>query len=295
MLTFSLTAALLSIGCGLGFAAADYFRKAVPAETSTALVLFYFIGLQLPLWAGWLWASGETRLTADYWLPGIIDVVLGLGANFTFIAAVRRSPLSLMIPMLALVPVLTTVAGAAMLTEIPSLMQVGGIVLIFVGLLALYAPAGQGARVTAALRAMKSEPGMPLMLATIAGWSLTPVFDKMCVAASSVPMHATIQVGAITALVGAWIVLRGGVMALKPNPGSAKPLVGAAVAAALAYGLQLAAYQMAMVALVEGLKRVTGLLAAVAVGRIMFHEPLTRAKLVGVGVLAVGVPMILLG
>ena len=231
MLTFSLTAAVLSIGCGLGFAAADYFRKAVPAETSTALVLFYFIGLQLPLWAGWLWLSGETRLTNAYWVPGIIVAALGLSANFTFIAAVRRSPLSLMIPMLALVPVLTTVAGAVGLGEIPSSLQVGGIVLIFVGLLALYAPAGESMSAVAALRAMKSEPGVPMMLATIAGWSLTPVFDKLCVAESSVPMHATIQVGAITALVGLWIVMQGGVRALKPNPGSGRPLVGAAVAA----------------------------------------------------------------
>jgi multidrug transporter EmrE-like cation transporter len=46
---------------------------------------------------------------------------------------------------------------------------------------------------------------------------------------------------------------------------------------------------------VEGLKRVTGLLASLVVGRIMFAEPLTKPKLIGIAILAVGVPLILFG
>ena len=68
-----------------------------------------------------------------------------------------------------------------------------------------------------------------------------------------------------------------------------------AISAGLGYGLQLAAYQTTMVAVVEGLKRVTGLLAALVVGRIMFAEPITKSKIVGVGILAIGVPLILFG
>jgi multidrug transporter EmrE-like cation transporter len=107
-------------------------------------------------------------------------------------------------------------------------------------------------------------------------------------------MHGTIQVAAIWLVTGAWVAARYGWRGLAPPPGSALPLAGGAVAASLGYGLQLAAYQATLVALAEGLKRVTGLLAALAVGRIMFGEPVTRPKTIGVAVLAVGVPLILL-
>jgi drug/metabolite transporter (DMT)-like permease len=293
MLTVSFSAILLSLGCGIGFAASDYFRKAVPAACPNALVLFYFVGGQIPILAGWLMFSGDARFTAAYWLPGVVDIGLGVGANLMFIAAVRRSPLSLMIPLLALVPVLTTVTGAVVLSEIPSLRQVSGTALIVAGLFVLYLPQGEGLRVGAAWRAIRQEPGVPLMLMTTLAWSLTPVFDKLCIAASSVPMHGLIQVIAIWGISGVWVVAVHGWRGLKPPPGSAGPLAGAALSAGLGYGLQLAAYQAAMVAVVEGLKRVTGLLSALVVGRMMFAEPMTTPKILGIIVLAIGVPLIL--
>jgi len=239
--------------------------------------------------------TGDGRFTTGYWLPGLVDVALGVGANLMFVAAVRRSPLSLMIPLLALVPVLTTLAAAIVLGEIPSLNQMSGTVLIVIGLFALYSPSGQGVRLSATLRALRYEPGVPPMLITIIGWSLTPVFDKLCIAASSVSVHGLAQVIAILLVSGSWVLLTNGIRGFVPPTGSAVPLVGAAISAGVGYGLQLAAYQATMVAVVEGLKRVTGLLASLVVGRIMFAEPLTTPKLIGIAILAVGVPLILFG
>jgi len=295
MLTVSLTAILLSLGCGVGFAGADYFRKAVPAACANALVLFYFMLGQVPILGAVLLYTGDGRFTTGYWLPGLVDVALGVGANLMFVAAVRRSPLSLMIPLLALVPVLTTLAAAIVLGEIPSLNQMSGTVLIVIGLFALYSPSGQGVRLSATLRALRYEPGVPPMLITIIGWSLTPVFDKLCIAASSVSVHGLAQVIAILLVSGSWVLLTNGIRGFVPPTGSAVPLVGAAISAGVGYGLQLAAYQAKLVVVVEGLKRDTGLLASLVVGRIMFAEPLTTPKLIGIAILAVGVPLILFG
>jgi|APGre2960657468_1045069.scaffolds.fasta_scaffold00920_2 drug/metabolite transporter (DMT)-like permease len=295
MLTVSLSAILLSLGCGIGFAGADYFRKAVPATCPNPLVLFYFIGGQIPILALVVALSDDVRMTSGYWLPGVVDVALGIGANLMFVAAVRRSPLSMMIPLLALVPVLTTLAAAVVLGEIPSLRQLSGTGLIVIGLFALYMPQGEGVSPTASWTALRREPGVQPMLLTIVGWSLTPVFDKLCINASSVSMHGLIQVTAICAISGVWVITSYGLRGLLPPPGSKLPLLGSAISAGLGYGLQLAAYQTTMVAVVEGLKRVTGLLAALVVGRIMFAEPITKSKIVGVGILAIGVPLILFG
>lgn len=295
MFTVSASAVLLSLGCGIAYAASDYFRKAAAHGCPTMVVLFYFIGGQLPVLVGWLLLSGETRLTADYWLPGAADVAFGLAGNLLFIAAVKRSPLSLMVPLLALVPVLAAGAGAIMLREMLSPGQIAGTALIVAGLLGLYMPADQGLNLGAILRAFRREPGVPFMIGTIVSWSLTPTFDKLCVQASSVPLHAFIQIAAICACAGAWLIATGGLRSLAAPAGVRGALAGGAIAAGIAYIFQLAAYMATLVAVVEALKRVTGLLAALVVGRVKFAEPITAAKLVGVVVLAVGVPLILIG
>lgn len=295
MLTVSFSAILLSLSCGLAYAASDYFRKAAAKDCATTVVLFYFIGGQIPLVAAWLLYTGETRLTAAYWVPGLIDIVLGLGANTFFIVAVRLSPLSLMVPLLALVPVLTAGAGVVALGETLTTNQLAGTVLIVVGLLVLYNPPGYGLNVMATWRAFRKEPGVIAMLGTVICWSLTPVFDKMCLQASSLPMHALIQVCSICALAGTWIIIQSGVKGLVPPRQAVWPLVGGAVSAGAGYGLQLAAYQATMVAVAEGLKRVMGILAALVVGRVMFAEPIHISKAVGIAILAIGVPLILIG
>ncbi len=295
MLTVSFSAIVLSLSCGLAYAASDYFRKAAASSCATTVVLFYFIGGQIPLLALWLAYTGETRFTSAYWLPGLVDIVLGLGANTFFIMAVRRSPLSLMVPLLALVPVLTALAGALTLGEMLTLDQMSGTALIVVGLLVLYNPPGYGLNLMATWRAFRKEPGVTAMLGTVVCWSLTPVFDKMCVQAASLPLHALIQVSAICALAGAWILIKQGIYGLVPPRQAIAPLVGGAIAAAAGYALQLAAYQATLVAIAEGLKRVMGILAALVLGRVMFAEPIHVSKAVGIAILAVGVPLILMG
>jgi drug/metabolite transporter (DMT)-like permease len=295
MLTVSLSAILLSLSCGLAYAGADYFRKVAAATCATSVVLFYFIGGQIPLLVAWLLYTGDMHFTADYWIPGIADIVLGLAANAFFIVAVRRSPLSLMVPLLALVPVLTALAGAVGLNEALTQNQLIGTVLIVLGLLVLYNPPGYGLNLLATVRAFSKEPGVLPMLGTVGCWSLTPVFDKMCVQAASIPLHALIQISAICALAGIWIVVTSGLKGLIPPRQSIKPLIGGAIGAAAGYGFQLGAYQATFVAVAEGLKRVMGILASLILGRVMLAEPINLSKAVGIAILAVGVPLILMG
>jgi drug/metabolite transporter (DMT)-like permease len=295
MLTVSLSAIFLSLGCGLAYSASDYFRKSATADCSTNMVLFYFIAGQLPILITWAWLSGDTRVASSYWLPGIADVVIGLLANAMFIFAVKRSPLSLMIPLLALVPVVTAITSALALQELLSPSQMVGTVLIVLGLMVLYNPPGYGLNLFATWRAFRKEPGVGPMMITVVGWSVTAVLDKLCLQATSLPMHAMIQVGSICALTGVWIVMTTGVAGLIPPKRARWTLVGAALAATAGYTLQLASYQATLLAIAEGLKRVTSILSSLVVGRLMFNEPLNASKVVGIGILIIGVPLILMG
>ena len=290
----TLTGLLLSIGCGIGYAATDYFRKAVPAVCPPMVLLFYFNGGQIPVLAAWLAITGEWRLTSTYWVPGLIDVVLGLIANLLFVVAVRRSPLSLMIPLLALVPIFTAGAGAVGLGEMLTGIQLAGTVLVVAGILVLNMPSSSGPSMGAAWRSLLREPGTLPMLGTAVAWSITPVFDKICVVAASVPVHGLLQVITLWFITGVWVISRLGLSALKSTQGSAAPLAGGAAAGGLAYGLQLAAFSISFVAAVELIKRTTGLLSALVIGRVMFSEAMTPTKVAGVILIIMGLPFVLL-
>ena len=291
----SLPALALSIACAVSYSASDYFRKAVPGGAPAALVLFYAFGLEAPVLGLWLAASGDTQLSAGYVLPGIAAAVLGLGANLLFIIAVRRSPLSMMIPLLALVPVLTALFGGVLIGEWPSLIQMAGILVVAAGLFTLYVPADGGFHPLLVWRNMAREPGALPMAGVVVLWTLSPPVDKMCLAAASVGMHGLLQLTTLWAATGLWLVFKGGPKALAPPRGAAKPLLGVALTAGLGYGLQLAAYQLALVAVVEVFKRTIGLVGALILGRAYFAEAMTGPKVLGIVILVLGLPLVLLG
>lgn len=293
MLALSLPALLLGLGCGLLYSAADYFRKAAPATCPSEAILFYYIGGQIPVLAAWVAWSGEAHVSSAYLLPGLVDAAFGLAANLLFIVAIRRSALSLMVPLLALVPVLALVFGGLALGEWPSLRQDVGIFLIAAGLFTLYQPASAKPGPRAAWATLRAEKGTLPMLGVVALWSATPALDKLCLAHAAVGMHSLIQVSLIWGALLIWAA-RSRFAAVRLPPGAAAPVGGSALVGAIGYAFQLAAYAMAMVALIEVLKRTVGLLGALVMGRAAFREPLTTVKVVGIIIIAAGLPLVML-
>jgi drug/metabolite transporter (DMT)-like permease len=294
-LALSAPAIAASIACAVAYSASDSFRKAVPIEAGALLALFYAFLLEAPILGLWLVLGGDYRLSPGYVLPGAAAAVVGLGANILFMVALRRSPLSLMVPMLALVPVITAVFSGLLLGEWPSWSQSAGIVFVAAGLFALYLPSGAGFSLAAVARAFAREPGTKPMLGVVLLWSINPPVDKLSLAHASVGMHGFVQLIVLAAALGLWLGLRGGVSALRLPAGAMRPLAGVAVTAGIGYGLQLAAYQMTLVAVVELIKRVIGLVGALFLGRAYFQEAITTPKAVGIAIMALGVPLVLLG
>lgn len=298
MLTASFLGSGAALGCGLAYLAIDYLRKVVNAPPRQ--ILLVFIGLQIPVLAGWTWYSGGLGTpAAAYWLPGVADIAAGMGANVLYLLALRRSPLSLMVPLLALVPGVTLIFSGIMLGEWPSAMQTIGIVTVVAGLFVLYSAGepGSGGGVLAplvnAVRNLRREPGARLMLGVVVLWSTTPGLDKLCIAQSSVGLHGFIQVAAITLLIAAWTVVRDGTGVFGVKREARRPLLLAGILGGVGYVLQLAAYQLMLVAAVELIRRVSGILGAQIVGRIAFAEPMTPAKIAGVLIIAAGLPLVL--
>jgi drug/metabolite transporter (DMT)-like permease len=293
MLALSLPALLLGLGCGVLYSASDTFRKAVPASCPPETIFFYYIGGQIPVLAAWLAWTGTAKVAGGYILPGAIDAACGLAANFLFIIAIRRSPLSLMVPLLALVPVLTLIFGGLSLGEWPGVPQCLGILLIAAGLFALFQPPAATPGLRAAWTTLKDQRGSLPMLAVVLLWSVTPALDKMCLAHTSASMHSLIQVSLIWGALLVLALIRG-LSTVRLPAGARAPVAAAAVAGGLGYACQLAAYSIAMVALIEVLKRTVSLLSALVLGRAAFREPLTAAKIAGIAVIAAGLPLVML-
>jgi drug/metabolite transporter (DMT)-like permease len=294
MLALSSPALALGVGCALAFSASDYFRKAVPASCSTPLVLFYIVGLQMPVSALWIVVSGDVNLSDDYWFPGLVDAVAGLAANLLFIAALRRSPMSLMVPLLGIVPAFTVVFAGALLGEWPNLGQDFGILLVVAGLFIIFVPVGSSANPVAVWRNLIREPGTLPMAGVIVLWSATPALDKLCMERASVGVHGLLQLALLWAALLVWVVGRSGPRGLLAPRIALRPLLGAGITSAAGYLLQLAAYKLALVAVIELLKRVIGMVGSVVFGRALFKEPLTIAKVVGISVIAIGLPLVLM-
>jgi len=294
-LTLGVPALAFSIACAFAYSASDYFRKDAAQRIDAVQTLFYAFALEIPVLALWMALSSEARLDAGYLAPGLLAALIGFGANLLFIVAIGRSPLSLMVPLLALVPVLTALVSGVVLGEWPSLTQSAGIIFVTLGLIGLFVPSEGARHPLAVWRNLAREPGVLPMSGVVVLWSIQPPVDKICLSYASVGVHGVVQLVILTITAGAWLIVRGGWRAFALPPGAAKPLCGVALTAGLGYGLQLVAYQLTLVAIVELIKRTLGLVGSMILGRVYFREPITTPKVVGMTIIVMGLPLVLLG
>lgn len=283
---------LLALTCALSWAGLDVFRKQLGGAIKPLPLLFLLnVGL-LPVFAIWwlVMGGGITDLSA-YAPPAGAALLLQVVANLLFLGAVRRSPLSLTIPFLALTPVFATGLAALILDEQPEPLQLVGVALVVGGALALGSADDSVPRATPVVR----EPGAYMMIGVAACWGLTMVLDKRALQFAAVPIHALIQLSGV--------VLAGLVYVLIAKPrrelARARTQLGRLALATLtgsaALGLQLIAVQHIHVGQLETIKRALGLLGAIVFGRLVFGEPITTRKLVAIVVMVAGVTLLMLG
>jgi len=294
MFAMSTTALVATLLCAIGFAAFDYFRKVAAQKFDTRVLLVFLLGGQVPVISTWLLTSGQFQLDAGYFLPGVVTALAGLAANILFLMALQISPLSLMIPLLSFVPVLTTLFSALLLKEVPTLQQLVGIMLTVAGVCLLYSPPDSNFDIARMWRNLRKEAGAKYMAIVALLWSLTGPLDKICLSHASTPVHALIQVSTLFIIITLWVATTKRLTAVRLKWSDVPILVAAIASGGIAYGSQLIAYQLTLVGVVETLKRSVGLISSVLLGRLLLDEPLSSSKIVGILSMAAGVSMIVL-
>ena len=272
----------LSVCSALAWGALDAVRKQL-AQDLDALPLATWLTLgQWPVFGAWVALSGQTHMTTDWLLPGLSVSALALLGAVLFVQAVKVSPLSLVVPMLAFTPAFSVLTGYVLVGEVPAPLQLIGIGLVVTGALALtLARRASGGRVF-------RERGVWIMVIVALLWASTIALDKQALAHADVPIHALAQGVAMgTGLLGLLAVRRelGELRRIRPH----LRLYAAAVGIqCLATALQLLAVTAVLVSIVEGIKRATGLGLALFIGWWWFGEPVSPRQAAAVALMAAG-------
>ncbi len=285
-------AVLLILGAALGYSIMDLLRKLLTQHLSTMAVLFWMTLGSLPLFAVWAWNQPVASVEPRYIAVALVSMTLQVLANLAMIEALRRSPLSVTIPFLSLTPVFTAGFSALLIEELPTVRQGLGILIVVCGVWWLARVSTSDGRPVSLATAIRSEPGVPLMIAVALMWSAAGPLDKMAMTYVPLPFHALVLNLGI-AVVTLVILLARGRGREVLHLGSAGWLVVAmAATAAIALAFQLAAMQVTLVALVETLKRGINTGLALVLGAVVFGEKITPAKIAACALIVVGVLLI---
>ncbi len=294
-------ALLLIVGAGVAYATLDALRKLMAKGMSSLAALLWLTLGALPFFAVWVLKQSEWKIDTGYWTPTLVAVGLQLIANLAFIEAVKRSPLSVTIPLLSLTPVFTAVAAIFTLGEWPGMWKTLGILVVTGGawwLARISIPSNGERRSFWAL--LKTEPGVPLMVLTSLAWAVAGPLDKVALRYLSasggdfgkIAMHALVMNLGVAMGAFAMLAWKGRLGQSMPQKGSWGVVIGAAVASSVALAFQLSAVQVAMVALVESIKRGVNTILALLLGAVIFSEEITGAKVAACAVMTLGVVLI---
>ncbi|TVR03716.1 MAG: EamA family transporter [Deltaproteobacteria bacterium] len=287
-------ALLLAVGTSLAWAGFDATRKALtPHVPAVPLVALFCLG-QVPFFALWLAIDGVPEIQDGYAIAGVITVVLNIAANLLFVRAVFVSPLSVTIPLLSLTPVFTALIAMPLVGEFPLPLQWVGILAVVGGAFCINAEPSDLRHPGRLLRSLVREKGALFMGIVALLWSVTSTVDKLGMERSSAPLHALVQVGGVAAgmlLVLAFQRRLASLGAVRKRPGT---FVATILLAVAALGLQLLAYALLFVSIVEAIKRAIGMTAALVIGRISFGERIGLVRIVAVLVMGAGTALILL-
>jgi uncharacterized membrane protein len=280
---------LLSFLTAASEAAKDVFGKISLRQTNAYIVAWAYRLFSLPFLIPFLFFIEIPTVYPMYWVALLVGGILNVATSVLYMKAIEHSDLSITVPMVTLTPMFLLLTSPILIGEVPSFMGVIGVLLIVVGSYTLnISDAKKG--FWKPLKSLVSDKGPRYMMAVAFIWSISSNFDKIGIQASS-PMFWAITVNAFIALAMIPLVL----VKVKSNVSqifhNVKLLMPIGIFGALTLVFQMHAIELANVAYVISIKRVSVVLAVVA-GYFIFKEKGFRNRLLGVILMLMGVVLI---
>lgn len=265
----------------------DLTRKLSLEKISSITLLLIFTVTQFLIFCIWILFEDFSINLVSYFLPGIILIFMGLFSALLFLKAIKKSDLSLTIPLLSLSPMFSSIFSFIFLNEQLSIIQYLGVFLIIFGTLILYSKKFRLNDILSSFKIILKNNSARLMIIVSIIWSLTPVLDKLCLANSSINIHGLIQsLGMIILLI--FLFKKNEDQAVKTKKNWKLILLTVSIGSTATI-LQFYAILTNYVPIMESIKRSVGQLSSVFLGKFFFNEQVTKSKIIGVIFLSIGV------
>jgi drug/metabolite transporter (DMT)-like permease len=256
------TVLLVAAFCWASF---DIARKVLVKTNPPEFVSLAFSVMVLPVYLLMGWYNFIVWPPIDYYLPASFSAVFAAVGAVSFVRALRQGKISVLIPVLAITPVLSIVFTQLLLDQS---MPIAALALVLMMSFSLYRLLGSGG----GLR----EPGSFSMLTCAASWSLCIVFDKAALDYTSPWFHGAWLNASVALLLGMYCMASG--LAFRFTGKKSHWLFGA-VCFLFAVLCQLIALKGLPPGVVEATKRAIGTVIGLALGVWYFSENVKREQL----------------
>jgi drug/metabolite transporter (DMT)-like permease len=281
-----LTWLILGIFTAFFEALKDVFGKQNLKKSDEYVVAWSLAFFSVIFLTPWVFYTGIPALNTQFAIALLIGGSINAVTTILYIKAIKVSDLSLTVPLVALTPLFMLLTSPLIVGEYPNFFDYIGIFLIVTGSYLLnIKEKSQG--YLAPFKALLEEPGPKLMLIVAFLWSITSNFDKIGVKNSS-------PIFWLFSLFGTMSVLLLPIFLHKtPNP-SRKILKQLPMLAAMGFfnaiGVlcQMQALTLTLVVQVIAIKR-TSVLMGVLFGHFIFKEKDIQQRLLGAGIMILGV------
>lgn len=274
--TKSITTKIASTGSDIY--TTSFFTRIIGVIIFSVLV-FIFKGYYLPT-------------PPEFWISAVINsIILGL-TTLIFAKALEISDISLISPIMSLLPVVTIFPAIVLLNEIPSVWGFLGLISITVGAYLISLDQSSDSYLQPII-SLKDDQGVRLAVFGLVIAAIIPSIDKIGIQNSD-PLTWVLATH-----IGSSVILIIFMLLKTPNISSEikrnwKVLILVGLSSSIIWIFQSYGYTYTHVAYVSGAKR-TSILLSVIAGYYIFGERNIRQRLIGSGFILIGVLLIILG
>lgn len=280
-----------ALGSALGWTFFDFSRRRVGDRMAAVPAVVCIMVLQTLLCVPFGGFETLPQQDSRWFLMAGLSVLANAVANVLFVMAVQRAPFTLVVPLLSLTPAMSAATGWLVFGEALNSLQVFAIVVV-VGAALWLGWQGEGRRPK-----MEEKLAMIMMSFTAFLWAITPFFDRACAQAGTMPLTTYVgtQCLGIAATLGVVAALTPGLRAQFKGLGASLRKVApwiflAAIASSVGLYFQIKGIMsITHVGLFEAVKRSLTMLMSLAIGRFILKEHLTPTKIIGAGLMALGI------
>ncbi|WP_189390403.1 DMT family transporter [Bacterioplanes sanyensis] len=245
----------------------DLKRKRLVQQVPSLPLAMWLSACVIPVYVLLCWWSQPTWPGADYWLPALGSLLVSTMAAVSFIQALKVGQISLLMPVLALTPVISACLSWWWLADGLALRELMAMLVIVILLFLLQGGAN-----------FRWRAGMGYMLLVALGWGTGTVFDKWALASAEPFAHALVQSSGMLVLLALVLAVRGELKQAAPRSLPFASLLLAALVFVLAVSAQLYALQSLHAGIIETIKRGVGMLGALLWGVWLFNERIERSQ-----------------